>query len=75
MPLAASDKALGDAAHLEQARIYADRAIELLREAVTRGYHDVVAVKNNRAFDALKSRADFQDLLARLTASSTNHKP
>jgi tetratricopeptide (TPR) repeat protein len=63
-PLAANDTRLSDSQRAQQARAYADRAIELLREAIKRGHRDLGALKTDPGFDALRSRADFRELLA-----------
>jgi serine/threonine-protein kinase len=49
------------------ARGYADRAMVLLRQAVAKGYQDAEGMKKDKALDALRPRADFQELLAGLT--------
>jgi serine/threonine-protein kinase len=45
---------------------YAARAVELLRQAVARGYKDVAHLKHDKELEALRTRADFQKLLAEL---------
>jgi tetratricopeptide (TPR) repeat protein len=64
VPLANDDAKLPDVRRAERARAYADRAVELLREAIKRGHRDFEALKTDHDFDALRSRADFRGLLA-----------
>ncbi|HLW68858.1 MAG TPA: tetratricopeptide repeat protein, partial [Gemmataceae bacterium] len=47
---------------------YADRAMELLRKAVSAGYNDVVKMKDDDDLAALRDRDDFKKLLAELEA-------
>jgi eukaryotic-like serine/threonine-protein kinase len=47
---------------------HAARAIELLRQAVAKGYKNVAHMKKDSDLDALRGRADFQQLLAELEA-------
>jgi tetratricopeptide (TPR) repeat protein len=63
--------ALAAAAVKEDARLqdrYAARAVELLRQAVARGYQDVERLNKDRDLDALRQREDFRRLLAELEA-------
>ncbi len=64
VPLAAADARLDANRRTDLARTYADRAIELLRESLRKGYSGIDALKSDRCFDALRSRGDFRDLLA-----------
>jgi len=75
VPLAAADARLTEFRRADLARAYADRAVELVREAVKRGYHDIEAVKTDHSFDVLRSRADFRDLLAGAVASPATRRP
>ena len=75
MPLAAVDPRLTDAHRAAQSKAYADRAVELVREAVNKGYHDVAALKGDHNFDALGSRADFRELLVGSAASAAKRSP
>jgi hypothetical protein len=45
---------------------YADRAMELLRKAVTAGFKDAARMAKNGDLDALRGRDDFKKLLAEL---------
>ncbi len=64
VPLADADVRLPDVRRAECARAYADRAVELLRDAAEGGLRDFEALKTDHDFDALRSRADFRDLVA-----------
>jgi WD40 repeat protein len=48
----------------DKKREYADRAMELLRNAVTAGYKDAGHMKQDTDLDPLRGRADFKKLLA-----------
>jgi hypothetical protein len=48
----------------EAAQIYGDAAMKLLRDAVSKGYKDVVHVKKDTDLDPLRQRVDFQNLVA-----------
>jgi hypothetical protein len=50
-----------------QAR-YAARAVELLRQAVARGYKNLAHMKKDRDLDILRDREDFKKLAADLEA-------
>jgi tetratricopeptide (TPR) repeat protein len=47
---------------------YANRAVELLRQAVARGFQDAAHMKKNRDLDALRDREDFKRLVSELEA-------
>ena len=59
----------------EQAKAYADRAVELLREAKKRGHHDVEVLKSDHSFDGIRSRADFRELLIGSVAPAAKRGP
>jgi tetratricopeptide (TPR) repeat protein len=63
MPLAAKDANLSDDKRKELAQAYADRAVQLLREAIQKGYKDVGRLEMDPAFDSLRAREDFRMLL------------
>ncbi len=69
VPLAAKDDRLSEASRAERANTYGAQAVAFLREAFKHGYKDLDAIKNDRGFDALSSRADFREWLADLSAS------
>jgi hypothetical protein len=45
---------------------HAARAVAVLREAIQKGFVNVAHIKKNNYLDPLRSRADFQKLLAEL---------
>jgi hypothetical protein len=45
---------------------YADRAMELLRQAVKAGWKDAAHMRRDTDLDPLRARADFQELIAEL---------
>jgi hypothetical protein len=49
---------------------YADRAMELLQQAVKAGYKDAEQVKTNTDLDPLREREDFLKLIAELATPS-----
>jgi tetratricopeptide (TPR) repeat protein len=61
--LRATDKS---AAGAKQADAEADRALAWLKQAVTAGYKNAAHMKQDKDLDALRSRPDFQQLLAEL---------
>jgi eukaryotic-like serine/threonine-protein kinase len=64
VPLAEADAHLVGGRRADLARAYADRAIDLLRQSLSKGYRDIEALKSDRSFDILRSRVDFRELLA-----------
>jgi tetratricopeptide (TPR) repeat protein len=48
------------------AATYGDRALDLLRQAIALGYKDAAQLRSAAAFEPLRSRDDFQKLLAEL---------
>jgi tetratricopeptide (TPR) repeat protein len=68
--LVEQDAQLPEARRRELACSYADRAMELLRQAVGHGYQNVVQMKKDSDLDPLRSRKDFQQLLADLEAKA-----
>jgi tetratricopeptide (TPR) repeat protein/tRNA A-37 threonylcarbamoyl transferase component Bud32 len=76
------DAKLAAAEREQLAEPYADRAIELLRQAAAKGYQDVAQLKRDKDLDALRARPGFQKLLADLEkptppakADKPGHKP
>jgi hypothetical protein len=61
VPLAGSD---------EEKEKRARRAIQLLRQAVGKGFKDAALVKRDTDLDALRERDDFKKLLAELEAAA-----
>jgi tetratricopeptide (TPR) repeat protein len=66
VPLAEKDAKLPEAKRKELAKKYGDRAVELLRQAVAKGYRDAGPLRKDPAFAPLRSRADFQKVQAEL---------
>jgi serine/threonine-protein kinase len=65
--LALTAAAVGnDGPEQAQRRRYADLAVETLRQAVAHGYRDQARLRGDPSLAALRGRADFQELLARL---------
>jgi serine/threonine-protein kinase len=64
--LAAKDGRLSESERSTRAGTYADQAVELLRQAVQRGYADAEDLKKNPAYAALRRRDDFRRLQAEL---------
>jgi serine/threonine-protein kinase len=62
-PLAGNDRTRQADAEREAQR-YQDEAMEILQQAVARGYRDQRRLANDPAFASLRGRADFQKLLA-----------
>ena len=75
VPMAAADARLTDGRRNELAKTYADRAIELLREAKKSGHQDVEVLKSDHSFDGIRSRADFQELLTGSVAPTAKRGP
>jgi serine/threonine protein kinase len=66
IPIVAQHDKLDDKQRKEAARFYGDAAMKLLREAVSKGYSDVVHMKKDTDLDPLREREDFQKLVAEL---------
>jgi tetratricopeptide (TPR) repeat protein len=66
VPLAQQDESLPEAKRHEVARAYGDQALAFLQEALQKGYNDIAHLKKDPNLDPLRSRADFQQLLAGL---------
>jgi tetratricopeptide (TPR) repeat protein len=49
---------------------YATRAVELLRQAVAKGYNDPVEMQTEADFEALRSRADFRKVVNELETAA-----
>jgi hypothetical protein len=47
-------------------QFYADAAMELLREAASKGYKDMAQIKNDDALDPLREREDFKKVVTEL---------
>ena len=55
---------------MDEAERAAARAVELLRQAVAKGYKGVAEIKRASDLNPLRSRPDFQTLLAELEAGT-----
>jgi hypothetical protein len=60
------DAKLSDADRARLQAQYADRAMELLRQAVAKGERNVARWKNEPGLDSVRSREDFQKLVQEL---------
>jgi tetratricopeptide (TPR) repeat protein len=68
--LSTSDKTSSGA---QQARAEADRAMDWLKQAIAAGYNNLALMKKDSDLDALRDRADFQELLADQEALSAGN--
>ncbi len=73
--LAQKDERLPAARRAELASAYAGRAVELVREAIRRGYRDDQKLRCDHSFDALRTRADFREVLADSSRSQEPTRP
>ncbi len=64
IPLATADQELDTAAHAKLTKVYADKSVELIRDAIKSGYRDTQGLVSDQAFDALRNRAEFRALVA-----------
>jgi serine/threonine-protein kinase len=64
--LAQKDAKLADDKRRDRVRGYTERAMALLRQAVAKGYRDAAHLKRDKDLDPIRSRPDFQKLLAEL---------
>jgi tetratricopeptide (TPR) repeat protein len=69
--LAGKDAQLAEAKRKELAQRYADRALALLLQAVSRGYKDAAHMKKDPDLEPLRARPDFKKLRADLEAGSS----
>jgi tetratricopeptide (TPR) repeat protein len=70
VPAAAKDAGLTPAERTKLAEQYATRAVSLLRQAMRAGYKDVEHMKKNADLDPLRSRDDFQKLIAEMAGQA-----
>jgi serine/threonine protein kinase len=71
IPVLGKDNHLKAVEREKQERAYTERALELLRQAVAKGYKDVGLLKQDSDLKPLRSREDFQKLVAELEATAT----
>jgi tetratricopeptide (TPR) repeat protein len=68
--LAAVNTQLDDAEREALVRGYVDRAVVLLRQAVARGFKDVVRLKNDHDLDPVRAHDEFRPLLVEVEAKN-----
>jgi serine/threonine protein kinase/tetratricopeptide (TPR) repeat protein len=66
VPLVGQDSQQPETRRRELAKAYSDRAVAALRQAVQHGYKDLAHIQKDKDLEPLRSRADFQKLLAKL---------
>jgi eukaryotic-like serine/threonine-protein kinase len=66
IPIVAKHDKLDDKQRNEAVQFYGDAAMKLLREAVSKGFKDVVHMKKDADLNPLRQREDFQKLVAEL---------
>src|SRR5262249_42607705 len=66
VPIVATHDKLDDSRREEAARFYGDAGMKLLREAVSKGYKDVMRTKKDPLLGPLRQREDFWKLVAEL---------
>jgi len=66
IPKVSQHDKLDDKQRREAEHFYADAAMKLLREAVAKGFRDTAIVKTDKAYDPLRHREDFKNLIAEL---------
>ena len=66
IPIVAKHDKLDDKQRKEAVQFYADAAMKLLRDAVSKGYKDVMHMKKDTDLDPLRQREDFKKLIAEL---------
>jgi hypothetical protein len=72
VPLVEKDKQLPDSKRNELARVYADKALAALRQAIHFGFKDAAHMEKDQDLDPLRNRHDFKKLLMDL---GTKAKP
>jgi serine/threonine-protein kinase len=68
VPVVDKDEQLPAEQREMQAQFYADQAMQMLQQAVAKGYKDVAQLKKDKDLDPIRKRDDFQKLLAELEA-------
>ncbi len=64
-----ADTKLSEAERRDLAAPFNDRAVQTLRDAIAKGYKDLDKLQKDKDLDSLRSRDDFQKLVADLEAS------
>jgi hypothetical protein len=67
--LAEQDGSLTSTQRMERIRVYADSAIEFLRQAVQKGYKNEEELRTDAGFNPLRPHEEFRNLLAELKAN------
>jgi serine/threonine protein kinase/tetratricopeptide (TPR) repeat protein len=70
--LVQKDLRLPEKRRQELAKSYGDRAVELLRQGVAKGFRNSNLLRKDPAFQPLRSRSDFQKLLAEMKGNPSN---
>jgi tetratricopeptide (TPR) repeat protein len=68
MRLAEKDSALSTEKRQAVVRAYGDRAVEMLRQAVQKGFNDLNHLQTDGNLDPLRGRKDFQQLLSEMAS-------
>jgi hypothetical protein len=63
IPTVQGDTTLSELRCQELTRAYTDRALNLLRQSVSKGYRDVTRVKKDKSLDPLRKLPDFDKLV------------
>jgi hypothetical protein len=66
IPVAQKDAKLTEARRKELTQSYGDRAMQMLQQAIDKGYKDAANLKKDKDLDPLRQRGDFKNLLAQL---------
>jgi tetratricopeptide (TPR) repeat protein len=68
--LAVQDERLAESKRRELAAAYGDSALSALRQAIEKGAKEVTQITKDASLDPLRSRVDFQELLAQVQAKN-----
>ena len=72
--LAGRDGKLAQGRRTQESERFANEAMELLLEAIAKGFKDADQLRKDDAFDVLRSRQDFQELLGQLKTEPSPHR-
>jgi eukaryotic-like serine/threonine-protein kinase len=75
IPIVEKHEELDDVERKEAAQFYGDAAMRVLRDAVSKGYKNVMQIKKDPALDPLRQREDFQKLVTELEGKKPENKP
>src|SRR5207249_1674231 len=59
VPLAEKDSKLGEPARQKLMQAYADKSLDLLRQAIRKGFKDAVKLEKDSAWASVRSRLEF----------------